>query len=64
MNREAQRNKQLTSLRIIQGIQPEFQTVWIQIGPDILSCLIWIQTVCQGYQQMILVGRVKTLHCF
>ena len=28
------------------------QTVWIQIRPDILSGLIWVQTVCKGYQQM------------
>ena len=27
------------------------QTVWIQIRPDILSGLIWVQTVCKGYQQ-------------
>ena len=24
---------------------------WIQIRPDIMSGLIWIQTVCKGYQQ-------------
>ena len=29
----------------------------IQIRPDILSGLIWIQTVCKGYQQMTLVGK-------
>ena len=28
------------------------QTVWFQIRPDILSGLIWVQTVCKGYQQM------------
>ena len=27
------------------------QTVWIQIRTDILSVLIWVQTVCKGYQQ-------------
>ena len=27
------------------------QTVWIQIRPDILSGLIWVQTVCKGHQQ-------------
>ena len=27
------------------------QTVWIQIRTDILSVLIWAQTVCKGYQQ-------------
>ena len=30
------------------------QTVWIQIRPDILSGLIWVQTVCKGYQQSTL----------
>ena len=33
------------------------QTVWIQIRPDILAGLIWVQTVCKGYQQMTLVGK-------
>ena len=33
------------------------QTVRIQIRPDILSGLIWIQTVCKGYQQTALVGE-------
>ena len=27
------------------------QTVWIQIMPCILLGLIWVQTVCKGYQQ-------------
>ena len=26
---------------------------WIQIRIDILLVLIWVQTVCKGYQQMI-----------
>ena len=33
------------------------QTVWIQIRPDILSGLIWVQIVCTGYQQTTLVGH-------
>ena len=28
------------------------QTDWVQIRPDILSGLIWVQTVCKGYQQI------------
>ena len=28
----------------------ECQTIWIQIITDILSVLIWVQTVCKGYQ--------------
>ena len=30
--------------------------VWIQIRTNILSILIWVQTVCKGYQQMIIVA--------
>ena len=33
--------------------------VSIQIGPHVLSGLIWAQTVCKVYQQITLVGRVK-----
>ena len=32
--------------KILSGIQSECQTVLIQIRPDILSGLIWVQTVC------------------
>ena len=27
------------------------QTIWTQIRPDIMSGLIWVQTVCKCYQQ-------------
>ena len=37
--------------KILSGILSECQTVWIQIRADILSALIWVQTVCKGYQQ-------------
>ena len=47
----------------LSGIPSECLTVWIQIRPDILSGLIWVQTVCKGYQQMTKVAtrgeRVK-----
>ena len=33
------------------SIPSEWRTVWILIRPDILSGLIWVQTVCKGYQQ-------------
>ena len=33
------------------GILSKCQTVWIQIKPDILSCLIWVQLICKGYQR-------------
>ena len=33
--------------KIHSGIPSECQTVWIQIRPDVLSGLIWFQTVCK-----------------
>ena len=39
-------------LRIISEHSLECQTVWIQIKPDNMSGLIWVQTVCSGHQQM------------
>ena len=39
---------------ILLGIPSECQTDWIQIRPNILSDLIWVQFVCKGYQQMTL----------
>ena len=36
------------SLRTLSGCQ----MVWIQIRTNILSVLMWVQTVCKGYQQM------------
>ena len=38
--------------KFLQELPSECQTVWIQIRTDILSVLIWVQTVCRGYQQM------------
>ena len=38
-------------LKILSGIPSECQTDWNQIRPDILSGLIWIQSVCKSYQQ-------------
>ena len=39
------------------------QTVWIQIRPNTMSALIWVQTIYKGYQQMTKVAasgqRVK-----
>ena len=48
--------KQLFS-KILSGIQSECQTDWIQIRTDILSGLIWVQSVCEGYEQRTLVGN-------
>ena len=36
------------------------QTFWIQIRPKVLSDLIWVQTVCKGYEQTTLVGKELT----
>ena len=43
--------------KILSGIPSECQTVLMQIRPDILSGLIWIQTICKGYQQTTLVCK-------
>ena len=45
------------------------QTVWIQIRTDITSALIWVQTICKGYQQMLTWKELikctpKRLWCF
>ena len=37
--------------KILSGIPLECQTVWTKIRPDVLSGLVWDQTVCKGYQQ-------------
>ena len=37
--------------KILSGIPSECQTDWIQIRPNILSGLIWVQSVCKSYQQ-------------
>ena len=41
----------------ISGLPSECQTVWIQIRPDVMSGLIWFQTVFKGYQQTTLVAK-------
>ena len=46
--------KNETFLKIkISEIPPENQIFWIQIRHNILLILIWVQTVCEGYQQII-----------
>ena len=39
----------------------ECQTVWIQVGTDILSVLIWVRTVCKSYQQSTKVAPSKEM---
>ena len=34
--------------QILSGTLPECQAVWICIRMDIVSALIWVQTVCKG----------------
>ena len=38
------------SQKILSGTLSECQIVWIQSRMDLLSVLIWVQTVCKGYQ--------------
>ena len=47
-------------LKILSQILSECQTVCIQIRPDVLSGLIWVQTVCKSYQQTTLVNKELT----
>ena len=43
--------------KILSEVSSECQTVWTRIRPDDLSGLIWVQTVCEGYQQKSLVDK-------
>ena len=45
--------------KILSGIPLACQTVWIQIRPDVLSGLIWVQTVCRR-QKSPLAGKELT----
>ena len=47
--------------KILSGIPPECQTDWIKIRPDILSDLIWVQSVCKCYQQTTLGGKESNI---
>ena len=40
--------------KMLSGISSECQTVWIQVILTKMSCLIWVQTVCKGYQKTTL----------
>ena len=37
----------------------ECQTVWMWIRTDDLSVMIWVQTVCEGYQQITIIAASK-----
>ena len=48
----------------LSGISVECQAVWIQIMPEVLSGMIWVQIICKGNQQTTLVSKVfmTTIH--
>ena len=48
----------------LSGTLSERQTVWIQIRNDVLSVLIWVQTVCIGYQRATKVVANKAPYRF
>ena len=43
--------------KALSGIPPVYQTVGILIRADVLSGLIWVQTVCKGYRQTTQVSK-------
>ena len=45
--------------QFVSGALSECQAVWNQIMTNILFVLIWVQTVCIGYQQMTKVATSK-----
>ena len=45
--------------KLLSGTLLECQTVWIQISTDFSSILIWLQTVCKGYQQTTKVSACR-----
>ena len=45
--------------KILSGIPSECQTDWIQIRPDILSGLIWVQSVSKVMSRRTSRQRVK-----
>ena len=49
----------LLSADFFQKTLFDCQAVWIQIMTDILSVLLWVQTVCKGYQQQTKVAASK-----
>ena len=45
--------------KILSGIQSGSQTVWAQIRMDILSILIWVQTVFKGQKLSLAKKELK-----
>ena len=46
--------------KILSAIPSKCQTDWTRIRPDVLLGLIWVQSVCKGYEQTTLVGNELT----
>ena len=47
----------------LSGTPSECQAVWIPIRPDVLSGLIFVQSVCKGDEQTTRVGDASVLFC-
>ena len=45
------------------GLPPESPTFWTKIRSDIMLDLIWVQTVCKGYQQTASHHQQTELKC-
>ena len=52
-------SKLIISKKSLSETQSECQAIWIQIRTDILSVLIWVQTVTKGHQQTTNVAASK-----
>ena len=50
--------------KILSRIPSECQTDWIQIRPDVMSGVIWVQTVFKSYQQTTLGDKELTSQLF
>ena len=46
-------------LKLLSEIPLGHPTAWIQIRPDDFPGLIWVQTVCEGYQKTTNVAASK-----
>ena len=50
--------------KILSGILSECQRAWNQISTDILSVLIWVQTIFKGHKQTTkVIANPIDLHC-
>ena len=49
------------SKKILSGTLAVCQTVWTKVRTDVLSVLIWVQTVCKCYQQTTNVDKSREI---